>query len=225
MITQTIPPESLTRGDLYRIFARSPSADDPQPRAHEVDAGDVAWAFHLPEPGVTAHPRTPETPAGTEQSLDNYDSEEISEIVCRIGVSVLVTDSDVRLDYLQSVNPNLTGDHLDQIATTTERWLDDKARDRIRAIARRCHDNKSDPQNMLVEWNTPEEAQRLIDLLLETSIPDKTLAMFYSMCAAYDTAHAALFIHRDRAHRQTDFASIEQTPEEIAGDLRFVNAQ
>ncbi len=213
MTTQTIPPEAISVSDWQQLFT------------HEVDAGDVAWRFHLPEPTVTVHPSTPETPPEPEQSHDHPDSREISKTVGRIAMSVLMTDSDERLDYLQTLNPNLTEDHLDQIALTTDRWLDHPARDRMRAIVRRCHDSQSYPKNMLIEWTTPEEVQRLVDLLLETSIPDPTLAMCYAMCAAHDTAYAAFRIHENRAHRQADFSNIEQTPEEIAGDLRFVNAE
>ena len=200
MTTQTIPPEAMSASDWQQLFARSPS-----------DIGT----------DLSAHETSPETG----QSFDYYDSAEISEIVGPIAMSVLMVDPDERLDYLRSVNPNLTEYHLDQIARTTEQWLDHEARNRIRTSAHHCYDSKSDPQNMLIEWDTTEDIPRLINLLFETSIPDKMLAMCYAMCAAYETAYAAFLIHENRAHQQTNFSNIEQTPEEIAGDLCFVNAE
>lgn len=225
MTTQTIPPEAISASDWQQLFARSPSESEDHPLTHKVDASPVEWKFDVPESSTTVHARTPETPAVNEQSFAHSDSEEIKEIVGSVAIDVLKTDPDERLDYLQLVNPNLTEEHLGQIAHTTERWLDNQARHRIRISARRCYDNQVDPRDLLIEWDTAEDIPRLINLLLETSIPDKTLAMCYAMCAAYETAYAAFLIHENRAHRQTDFSNIEQTPEETAVDIRFVNAE
>ena len=198
MSTQSIPLESLNTVDLQHIFA-NPSYTD-RTTAHVIPVS-----------------------AETEHSLDDYDSTEIREIIGRIAVSVLTTDSDERLDFLTSVNPALTENHLEQIVRTTDLWLDDEAMNRIRAIARRSFDDQTNPQDMIIEWNSPEEIERRVALLSETSIPDKTLSLCYTISAAYDKLYAAYFIHGDREKRQADFSSIEQTGEEIAEDLRFVN--
>ena len=198
MVTQSIRPESLSTDDWRQIFAR-PSADGGSD-------GD-------------------ETCSSALHSFDDYDSLAINQIVAVIAVDVLMTDADQRLDYLQAVNPSLTYDQLDQIAETTDQWLNRRARNRIRAIARRCFDNGSSPRNVLVEWNTSEELKRLIGLLTETSVLDKTLAICYAMAAAQDAASAAYFVHSERTNRRTDFTGIEQTPEEIAADLRFANSR
>ena len=199
MTTQTIHPESLSTSDWQQIFAHSPAEGDARPE----------------EGGTTA-----ETP----QSFDHYDSDEIRQIVSGIAVNVLMTDSDERLDRLQSVNPGLTEEHLDEIAGTAERWLNDQAREGIRTVARRTYDSKTNPRDMVVHWCSDEEIKRLVGLLLETSVPDKTLAICYAMAAAYDTAWAAFFIHANRVEHRTNFADLKQTPEEIARDLRFVNS-
>lgn len=198
MSTQSIPLESLNTVDLQHIFA-NPSYTD-RTTAHVISAS-----------------------AETEHSLDGYDSTEITQMICRIAVSVLHTDSDERLDFLMAVNPALTENHLEQIVRTTDLWLDDEAMNRIRAIARRCFDDQTNPQDMIIEWNSPEEIERLVALLSETSMPDKTLSLCYTISAAYDKLFAAYFIHGDRENRQVDFSSIEQSAEEIAEDLRFVN--
>ena len=198
MSTPSIPLESLTTVDLQHIFA-SPSYTD-RTTAHVIPAT-----------------------AETEHSLDGCDTAEITQMLCRIAVSVLHTDSDERLDFLMAVNPALTEDHLEQIVRTTDLWLDDEAMNRIRAIARRCFDDQTNPKDMIIEWNSPEEIERLVALLSETSMPDKILNLCYTISAAYDKLFAAYFIHGDRKSRQVDFSSIEQSPEEIAEDLRFVN--
>lgn len=165
-----------------------------------------------------------EEPAG-EHGSDNFDSVAVNEMVKKIAFDILMTDSDDRLDYLRTINTNLTEDHLNQIAIATEGWLDADARDCIREIARYHYDNEINPAGMLSEWSTTDEVQRLISMLEETSIPDKTLAICYAMSVAYDVAFAAYFIHRERQTRRVNFADIGQTEEEIAADLRFANAR
>ena len=199
MTTQTIPPESLSTGDWQQIFIDLPEEGDIRPQ-------EYGTSKEIP------------------QSFDKYDSEEIRQIVSRIGIDVFMTDSDERLDYLQTVNPALTEEHLNEIATTTERWLNDEARERIRAIARRAFDRKSGPRDMVTDWATSEEIERLVGFLMEASIPDKTLAVCYAMATAYDTAEAAFLVHGNRVERRIDFGDLAPTADETAGDLRFANS-
>lgn len=109
----------------------------------------------------------------------------------RSATDVFTADSDERLEYLYIVNPELTEEHLDQIATVTDQWLNNQAKERIRAMARRAYDGNAEPGNMVIHWATSEEIKRLADLLMETSIPDKTLAIGYAMVTARHTAGAA----------------------------------
>lgn len=140
-------------------------------------------------------------------------------------LQLLLTDSDDRLEYLIELNPAISEDQLDKIALVTHRWLDDEARSRMREVARSCFDDGADASNTLLGWYTTAEMQRLMDLLSETTIPDQGLAMCYAVCEAHDLAYAAYFICHNRAHRGVDFGSVGQTPEEIAGDINFVNAR
>lgn len=198
MVTERIRPETLSADDWQQIFAR-PSAEVG------IDEGKAA--------------------ARVAHSFDDYNSPEINQIIAAIAIDVLTTDSDQRLDYLRIVNPSLTDGQLGQIAVITEQWLDRRARDQIRAIAKRCFDNRSDPSHMLDEWNTPQEIKRLVGMLLETSIVDKTLAACYAMSVAHDAAFAAYFVHGERMNRQAGFADVKQTSEEVAADLRFANSR
>ena len=206
MTTQSISPESLSIEDWQGVFAR-PIPDD----VHAEDA------FEIYIPAV--------------RSFDNYDAPSINEIVANIGSALLWADADDRLDLLQAFNPDLTDDNLDQIAEVTERWLDSEGRERLRSIARYRYDNRPEPSDtlipsdMLMEWSVSDEIPRLIGLLNETSIPDQTLAACYALAAAYDAANSAYIAYSERMRRQTNFADIGQSAEEIAADLRFANAE
>ena len=138
---------------------------------------------------------------------------------------LLLADSDDRLEYLQRANPMFTEDHLDQIASTSQRWLDAEARDRIRVLARKCFDDGQDARTALISWYTIEEFHRLTEILRATTIPDLDLAMCYAVCEAHDAVYASHFIHLARARHGVDFGVINQTPEDIAGDISFVNAR
>lgn len=165
------------------------------------------------------------------KNSDKHASSSINEIVATVEVDLIRTDADDRLAKLRDVNPSLNDDHLDQIAEVTDKWLDSKARARLRAIVRHHYDNSPDPSSktipsdILVEWSTSGEIPRLIGLLKETSVPDQTLAACYALAAAHDAANAAYITHSERMRRQTNSADIEQSDEEIAADLRFANAE
>ena len=153
------------------------------------------------------------------------DEREAMEAARQHIVNLLMSDPDDRLDYLQQAAPSLTEDHLDQIVIATDRWLNDQARDRLRTLVQRRFDDSDSPADILIDWLTPEEVQRLVELLDEPSFPDTTLALCYAICEALGVARAAYFIHGERVNRKTDFTRVSQTPEETAADLRFVNAR
>ncbi len=132
-------------------------------------------------------------------------------------------DADERLDYVLSSSPALTDEHLRQIVTETDKWLNNEARDRMRTIAREFVTNREDPHGILLQWLTEEELARLQIPLAKAAFPDPILATCYALCEAYGVAHAAYFIHRNRVSPQTDPPKIEQSKEETEADLRFVN--
>ena len=78
-----------------------------------------------------------------ETGFDPSDIEKVMEFLNRITQAITMTDPDDRLDYLQSVNPGLTEEHLGEIAKTTERWLEGQAGQRIRNTARATYESKS----------------------------------------------------------------------------------
>ncbi len=140
--------------------------------------------------------------------------------------NLLTYDSDYWFDYLRKANPLLTEDHLDQIAMTTYMWLSDEARRQIRTLVRQRFDDCDDPFDIFIDWMGSESgSRRLVESLEETAIPDPVLAWSYAFCEALDMSRAAYSIHRNRLHHKVDFSDIEQTPEEIAADMRFFNAR
>ena len=206
MTTHRINPESLSTDDWQRIIIR-PGLGYTQLEDELV-------------PHVLAV-----------KSFDDHTSPSMKKIVATVEVDLIRIDADDRLERLQAVNPSLTDDHLDQIAEVTELWLDSESRERLRSIVRHHYDNSPGsssmaiPSDILVKWSAPSEIPRLIGLLKNTSVPDQTLAACYALAAAHDAANAAYIIHSERMRRQTNFADIEQSQEEIAADLRFANAE
>ena len=135
------------------------------------------------------------------------------------------TDSDERLGYILAANPTVTEEHLGQLVLTTQRWLDARARKRIREVAREFVRRQRELQEVFPHWLTEEEFERLHSALKKTEFPDQIIAICYAVWRAHEVGQAAYFIERDRMFPSVDFTKIEQTPEEIKADLRFVNAK
>ena len=153
-------------------------------------------------------------------------ADEIIQTALKHIENLLTYDSDYWFDYLRKANPILTEDHLDQIAITTNLWLNGEARNQIRTLIRQRFDDCDDPFDIFIDWMGSESgSRRLVGLLEETAIPDPVLALCYAFCEALDMSRSAYLIHRHRVHHRVDFSDIEQTPEEIAADLRFLNAR
>ena len=138
---------------------------------------------------------------------------------------LLFTDPDNRLDYLKQQDPAFTEERLDQFAKVMYRWLDGEARSRMRDSARQSDDDTSSQLHTLLNWLTPTEVQRLVDLLSECVIPDLDLALSYAVCEAYDVACSAYFLQINRANRPEKVSEVNQTAEDNDADIRFVNAR
>ena len=154
------------------------------------------------------------------------DEGETIQTVLKHVENLLTYDSDYWLDYLRETNPILTEDDLGQITITTNLWLNDEALHRIRSLIRQRFDDCDAPSDILIDWLGSELGiPRLIELLEETFTPAPVLALCYAFCEVVDMYYAAYLIHWNRIHHKVDFSDIEQTPEEIAADLRFLNAR
>jgi len=138
---------------------------------------------------------------------------------------LLFTDPDDRLNYLQQQNPTYTEERLNELARAIYAWFDGEARIRMRDSAQQSGGDTSSPLRTLLNWLTPTEVQRLVDLLSECVNPDLDLALSYAVCEAYDVACAAYFLQVNRANGPTNFAEINQTSEDTIADIRFIKAR
>ena len=138
---------------------------------------------------------------------------------------LLFTDPDDRLDYLKQQNPAYTEERLNELARVIYAWLDGEARIRMSDSAQQSGDDTSNPLHTLLNWLTPTEVQRLVDLLSECVNPDLDLTLSYAICEAYDIACAAYFLQVNRANGPANFAEINQMPEDAIADIRFIKAR
>ena len=152
---------------------------------------------------------------------NTLERQERNLLLSSVVLEIALQDSDDRLEFLATVNPALAEADLDQIAIVREQWLNGEGRKRLRDLALHYYENEWHPKEMLPQVSSPEELDRLADLLSKTEITDKTLATCYVIVEAYDVAHAAYVIQRERNIRPTDYDAVQQSPEEIADDLRF----
>ena len=174
-----------------------------------------------PTAGVSAIESWGDTVA--QRDIQAVDEEKARDALLHLTRELMEIDPDERFDYLRRANPALSEEHLGQIVRAAALWLDSAARNRMRSLVRQRFDRGDTPSDILADWMTIAEAQRLIDLVSDADIPDPTLAVCYAICEAHELAHAAFFIHEGRTRRKTDFTSINQTPEEVEADMRFAS--
>ena len=174
-------------------------------------------------PNIYVKPQPTPAASQPQTTPDSEVTENPTELILRYIAELRAMDPDERLDYVLSANPVLTEEHLQQIVATTDQWLNNEARDRMRAIAQRTVTNHGDPRGILIDWITDEEFTKLQLLLDEIEFPDPILATCYAICEADGVAHATYYIQQDRAPTQESHVKIEQSQEEIEEDLRFVN--
>ena len=200
MTTQTIDPS-----EVLALYEKNiPDRTDPK----LYDQPKPILPPSLPEPDLLGNPQ----PTVTERAAQHYGA-------------LMETDSDQRLDYILSVNPAVTEHDVNQLAKVTYQWLDDKARSRIRVIAQQSAESERDPADILLQCFKEEDLQSFYELLTKAQFPDPVIAACYALCEANGVAHAAYFIHLVRMSPPLDVSTVEQTPDEIEDDLRFINTK
>ena len=133
-------------------------------------------------------------------------------------------DPDDRLACMEAEPWNFNTDHLRQVNRITQEFLDNPARRRLRETAARCLQEGKPPYEIASQWFTEEEFDRLNQLISETEIPDRLLALCYVWLEVHETSQAAYLIAKQRETPGPDFAEFTQTPKESTEDLRFTNA-
>lgn len=115
-------------------------------------------------------------------------------------------------------------DHLRQVNRVMDAFLDGAARQDVRRLAAQCLEEDGSPHHVVGQWFTEARCDRLRDLLNATEVPDHLLVACYAWLEVHELAQAAYLLAKNRRLPQPDFSNFSQTPEEIEGDLRFVDA-
>ena len=134
------------------------------------------------------------------------------------------TDADERLAYLESPEWGFSADHLRQGNGVMDKFLDVSARREVRQIAAQCLAKDGSQHNVAGRWFTEEKFDELRDLLDTTEVPDRLLVACYAWLEVHELAQAAYLLAQNRKLPQPDFSNFKQTPDEMEGDLRFINA-
>ena len=138
--------------------------------------------------------------------------------------ALLRTDPDERLAYMETPEWGFSVDHLGQVNRVMDAFLDATARREVRRLAVQCLGEDDSPHNVAGQWFTEERYERLRELLDATEVPDQLLVACYAWLEIHELARAAYLLAKNRRLPQPDFSNFSQTPEEIEGDLRFVDA-
>ena len=134
------------------------------------------------------------------------------------------TDADERLAYMESPEWGFSADHLRQVNGVMDEFLDVSARREVRRLAAHCLEEDGSPPGIAGQWFTGEKFDKLRDLLDTTDVPDQLLVACYVWLEVHELAQAAYLLAQNRKLPQPDFTNFSQTPDEMEGDLRFINA-
>ena len=161
-----------------------------------------------------------------EESQDSETRQSQNERARFCLTSLRNSGADERLEHIKTLNPEMTDAHLEKIVDATARWLDQDARERMRAAARKYTHTSGDPmKEVLLNWLTEEELDRLWEQTECVKSPERALEVCYAVCEAEDLARAVYLIQQGRLYPQVDPTLIRQSPEEVNDDLDFVNAR
>jgi hypothetical protein len=105
-----------------------------------------------------------------------------------------------------------------------DKFLDVTARREVRRLAAQCLAEDGSPHGIASQWFTDGKFDELRDLLDTTDVPDQLLVACYAWLEVHELAQAAYLLAKNRRLPQPDFSNFSQTPEEIEGDLRSVDA-
>ena len=140
------------------------------------------------------------------------------------AVALFQTSADERLAYMESPQWGFSADHLLQVNGVMDEFLDLSARREVRQLAAHCLEEDGSPPSIADQWFTEERFDELRDLLDTTNVPDRLLVACYAWLEVHELAQAAYLLAQNRKLPQPDFTNFSQTPDEIEGDLRFINA-
>ena len=136
---------------------------------------------------------------------------------------LLKTDPDDRLSLLESPEWEFNEEHLRQVNTVVETFIDARARQQLKEMAIHCLDSEDNPFSIVHNWLTDEKGKTLDQIVSRTTVPDRLMTFCYAWLEVYETALAIYVLEGHRRTPKPDFENFDQTPEEHEGDRRFAN--
>ena len=136
---------------------------------------------------------------------------------------LLKTDPDERLSLLESPQWQFEEEHLRQVNTVLDTFIDSAARQQLREMAKHCLDSDDYPFTIAHKWLTEEKYETLGHMVSQTTVPDHLITFCYAWLEVYETAMAIYVLESHRRMPKPDFENFEQTPEEREADRRFVD--
>ena len=133
-------------------------------------------------------------------------------------------DPDERLAYMETPEWGFSADHLRQLNRVMDAILDSAARREVRRLADQCLEENGSPHHVTGQWFTEERCDRLRELLDATEVPDQLLVACHTWLEIHELAQATYLLAQNRRLPRPDFSNFRQTPEDIEGDLRSVDA-
>ena len=175
-------------------------------------------------------PMLTENPAATAwaEKLDNSENTPASNAEVREGLKLrmnllMSTDPDERLTLLESAQWQFNEEHLRQVNTIVETFIDATARQQIREMAKQCLDRDDKPFTIVNKWLTEERSEILGQMVHQTTVPDRMITFCYAWLELHEKVMAIHALETYRRMPKPDFENFEQTPEEREADRRFVD--
>ncbi|MYC36752.1 MAG: hypothetical protein F4X66_07540 [Chloroflexi bacterium] len=151
-------------------------------------------------------------------------SKDDTEEAVRLRTNLLMeTDPDDRLSLLESPEWEFNEEHLRQVNTVVETFIDAPARRQLKEMANHCLDSEDNPFTMVHKWLTEEKYDTLGQLVSQTTVPDHLMIFCYAWLEVYETAMAIYVLEGHRRRPKPGFENFEQTAEEQEADRRFAS--
>ena len=157
-------------------------------------------------------------------SQENSTPKEDAKEAVRIRTELLLkTDPDDRLSLLESPEWEFNEEHLRQVNTVVETFIDAVARRQLKEMANHCLDSKDIAFTIVHKWLTEEKYEKLGHMVSQTTVPDRLMTFCYAWLEVYEAAMAIYVLEAHRRMPKPNFENFEQTAEEHDGDRRFAN--
>ena len=145
---------------------------------------------------------------GQETSNSKDDTKEAVRLRTEL---LLETSPDDRLSLLESPEWEFNEEHLRQVNTVVETFIDAPARRQLKEMANHCLDSNDNPFTIVHKWLTEEKYETLGQMVSQTTVPDRLMTFCYAWLEVYETAMAIYVLEGHRRMPKPDFENFEQT--------------